>query len=60
VTRHTLRLQLDNTIHEVELTADQAAQLEAGRAIAWHSPEVPDIRQRRHDHRTRGRKAPDS
>jgi hypothetical protein len=41
--RYVLRMPLDNSVREVELTSEQLATLEAGEAIAWYSPEVPHI-----------------
>jgi hypothetical protein len=40
---HVLCLPLDGHVLEVEITAEQAAHIKAGKAIAWYSPEVPDI-----------------
>jgi hypothetical protein len=33
----------DGTFHEIELTAEQAMDVLQGRAVAFTSPEVPDI-----------------
>jgi hypothetical protein len=38
-----LRMPFTDSVLEVQITPSQADALESGRAIAWRSPEVPDI-----------------
>ena len=41
--RYILRLPFTESVREIEITDEQAASLEAGKAITWRSPEVPDV-----------------